>query len=887
MSSQIERLFSFISSAAPEDTFQVVNFIGTEGISQLYRFEIMLVSKNHELDLEQVLEAGATFRFECDNDGLSFFFGVLSKFEQLHSYGAYAFFRAVLVPKLWWSTQSIQNQVFLQQTTPRILETVLKQSGLTSLDYEFRLAGDYSKEWEFICQYRESNYQFISRWMEWEGMYFFFESHDSGEKLIITDTGIAEAESRSAFSLAMAEDVGQASAPVENLMVAWSCIQQRSPQSVRVKDYNYLKPDLDVSGEADVHPGGVGDVYLYGEHIQSPEEASRLARVRAEELSCRQKQFHGRSMSPLFRSGNIISLTGHYRPDFNSRYQVVIIKHEGHQVGYLVSGLKEHLSKLEHRPSYINSLQAMPESVQYRPNRRTEKPRIYGSLNAHIDSSGSGQYAELDEQGRYKVILPFDLSGRRDGKASTWLRMSQPYAGADHGMHFPLHKGSEVLLTFIDGDPDRPVIAGAVPNPAHPSPVHSANATRAGFRTAGGGSLHFENLEGKERIVMRSGDGRSHMSLGKGSPAEHITSSDHTVQYSSVGASTLSGLFHTLLTYSSYTQVTGFKKAQLMAALIEELISAIPDIAVASAVANEERDGESPDDATDSDAVKWTQGICEMAGPFLMLVSEAGYLDIIGRAVDKYFENTNKLKKDLADKPAFFAGHVEQGTITQLNNSGKNIIFGTSEGDVYSYASDNVISSAKKVELNASEEIEAVTKGGRLNLHCEPLIAHPDKGTSLIIENDNAKFTCKRRGLFASKTEIKYEHALNGPKNTLTTEGHGGKATLATAVNSYGPALNYKIEQQNGKSGEFDIVSSNLGVKTTVKSGKSFGLSSETVTLTALSGETEKAKVELKNNGEVMIKGGSKVTLSAGSGGLKAIIVNGSTTKIGDLVVKQ
>ena len=664
MSSRTERLFSFISSAAPEEAFQVVNFEGAEGISQLYRFEIMLVSENPELDLERILDAEATFRFETDEEKTSSFSGVLSEFEQLHSCGAYIFFRAILVPRLWWSTQFIQNQVFLEQTTPRILETVLQQSSLTSLDYEFRLAGDYSKEWEFVCQYRESNFQFVSRWMEWEGMYFFFEPGDSGEKLIITDTRLAETDPGRALSLRMVDDIGQASSPLENLMTSWTCRQKRAPQTVRLKDYNYHRPDLDISGEADVHPGGVGDVYLYGEHIQSPEEASRLARVRAEEINCRLKEFHGRSLSPLFRAGNIISLTDHYRPDFNSRYQLVEIKHEGHQVGYLVSGLKEHLSDLEGRPSYINTILALPESVQYRPPRRTEKTRIYGALNAHIDSSDSGRYAELDEQGRYKVILPFDLSGRRDGKASTWLRMAQPYAGANHGMHFPLHKGTEVLLTFIDGDPDRPVITGAVPNPDHPSPVHAGNATRAGFRTAGGGSLHFENQEGKERIVMRSGDGRSHMSLGKGSPAEHITSSDHSVQFSSIGSSTLSGLFHTLHTYSSYTQVTGFKKAQLMAVLVEELISAIPEIAAASAVADAERKGESPEDATESSAVKWTEGIGAMASPFLILLSEMGYLDIIGKAVEKYFENTNKLKKDLADKPAFFVGHVEQGTIT-------------------------------------------------------------------------------------------------------------------------------------------------------------------------------------------------------------------------------
>ena len=119
-------------------------------------------------------------------------------------------------------------------------------------------------------------------------------------------------------------------------------------------------------------------------------------------------------------------------------------------------------------------------------------------MNAHIDAAGSGQYAEVDNQGRYKVILPFDLNSAMGGKASSWLRMAQPYAGENHGMHFPLHKGTEVLLTFIDGDPDRPIIAAAVPNPITPSPVNSSNSTQSRITTAGGNKLHMEDQQGGE-----------------------------------------------------------------------------------------------------------------------------------------------------------------------------------------------------------------------------------------------------------------------------------------------------------------------------------------------------------------------------------------------------
>jgi len=152
--------------------------------------------------------------------------------------------------------------------------------------------------------------------------------------------------------------------------------------------------------------------------------------------------------------------------------------------------------------------------VQFRPERKTERPRIAGAITARIDAAGSGQYAELDEHGRYKVVLPFDLSGRKDGKASAWVRMAQPYAGSDHGMHFPLHKGTEVLLTFIDGDPDRPIIASAVPNPETPSPVKDSNQTMAAITTGGGNKIHIEDRAGSERILLHSPQQKSFVRIG-------------------------------------------------------------------------------------------------------------------------------------------------------------------------------------------------------------------------------------------------------------------------------------------------------------------------------------------------------------------------------------
>jgi type VI secretion system secreted protein VgrG len=140
-------------------------------------------------------------------------------------------------------------------------------------------------------------------------------------------------------------------------------------------------------------------------------------------------------------------------------------------------------------------------------------------MSAKIDASGSGQYAEIDDMGRYKVKLPLDLSDKKDGKASRYVRMMQPYAGGGMGMHFPLHKGTEVALMFLDGDPDRPIIAGAIPNPDTASPVAGSNQTQCKIHTGGGNTITIEDQDGAQRMVMFSPTSNTIMTMGAPPPS--------------------------------------------------------------------------------------------------------------------------------------------------------------------------------------------------------------------------------------------------------------------------------------------------------------------------------------------------------------------------------
>ncbi|MBN1102959.1 MAG: type VI secretion system tip protein VgrG [Deltaproteobacteria bacterium] len=507
-----QKKFDFVSQGLDPDTFGVVRFRGSEGFSKCYEFEVDLVSTEAEINLDQVLENPATFTILREEGDIPFH-GILAEFEQLHQVDEYVFYRAVLVPKLWWLSLTHHNQVFLEKEVPEIIQDVLKDGDLTSLDFELKLDASYPR-WEYVCQYRESHLDFVSRWMEREGMYTYFEQGDQGEKVIIADTKTVHQEMPQGKIMYYSPPSGLDESHREEVVKSFVCRQRMLPKTLKLKDYNYRTPSLDVSGSAEVKSGGRGEVYIYGEHFRTPEEGNALAKIRAEELLCHEKRFYGESTIPYLRPGYLFDLQDHYRGDFNQGYLTIELNHEGSQAAYLIAGIQKGLSEVEEESYYRNTFVAIPGNVQFRPERKTEKARFYGTMNAKIDAAESGKYAELDEQGRYKVLLPFDLSGRKDGKGSTWLRMAQPYAGTDHGMHFPLHKGTEVLLGFIDGDPDRPIIHGAVPNPDMPSPVTSADQSMSKITTAGGNKIHIEDQEGSERLLMHVPGKKTFVRLG-------------------------------------------------------------------------------------------------------------------------------------------------------------------------------------------------------------------------------------------------------------------------------------------------------------------------------------------------------------------------------------
>lgn len=508
------RRFSFEGGGLSADTFAVVEMSGLEALSKPFSFELILVSENDSVNFDAMLSNQATLKIYASGgtEGTPYH-GVLSEFEQLQQVDQLVFYKAVLVPRLRRLGLYRTSDVFLDdQKIPDVLDKVIKASGLTSSDYEKKTTGSYRSR-AFVCQYQETNFDFISRWLEKEGMYYYFDHSGSNDKLVIVDDLIMLPADVSRVTYRPVEDStsGNASDSVHSFV----CRQQPLPKQVILQGFNYAAANVPLEQSYEVSDKGTGDVMLYGENFLTPEEGLRYATLRAQQILCNGRVFKGDATATGIRSGHFIQMSGHYRKDFDAKYLVTEIEHSGSQAGVLLAGIAHSFGGKSGETSYRHNFRAIPSDAQFRPECKTKRPHVAGTISAVVDAEGSGQYADMDELGQYKVQLPFVKSGKAANKGSARIRMATPYSGSGYGMHFPLHKGSEVLLSFIDGDPDQPVIVNAVSNSENKNVVNNSKAALGMVKTAAGNSLTFDDTENQQSGTVYSPLGFSQWRVGQ------------------------------------------------------------------------------------------------------------------------------------------------------------------------------------------------------------------------------------------------------------------------------------------------------------------------------------------------------------------------------------
>lgn len=496
--------FAFSVAGRPGDLFSVIGFTGEEALSALYRFDVTLCAESPDLDPTSLLGQAATLTLSTFGQSRDIH-GLVVEAEYLRDEeGIGSVYRALLMPRLWRLTESRRNRIFgpaSPVSVVDILKDVLTAVGLvddeqadpsTGGDYELDLNATYRSR-RHTVQYEETDFAFVSRHLEAQGIFYLFESKNGKDVAVFADRSETFPDVDATPELAYRSSAGMVhDAPS---ISAFEIAVQSLPTKVVLKDYNYRLPNVAMRAEADVDPdAGVGTVMRYGDHFRSPEDGAALALIKADAFKCREVVAEAHSDCVWIAAGRLFVLEDHPSTAWSGcRYLVERVVHEGLDLRFQ-SARPAGLTLIgPHAAGYANSFTALDASLTYRPEERTPRPVMAGLMHARIDAAGDGARAELDEQGRYLARTAFDVSDAADGKATRHLRMMQPYGGTSQGMDFPLLKGTEVLLSAVNGDPDRPVILGAVPNRAQTSVVTNTNETQNVVQSATGVRLELED----------------------------------------------------------------------------------------------------------------------------------------------------------------------------------------------------------------------------------------------------------------------------------------------------------------------------------------------------------------------------------------------------------
>ncbi|MFO7884478.1 MAG: type VI secretion system tip protein TssI/VgrG [Desulfobacteraceae bacterium] len=415
-----------IETPLGEDVLLLKSFSGHEEISRLFEFDLDLLSENYEINFDDIIGQNVTISMELEEGGRRYWNGYISRFVQGASTSVqFAQYRATMVPWLWFLTQTSDCRIFQDKTIPDIIKQVFNDLGFT--DIEDRLSGGY-RTWTYCVQYRETDFNFVSRLMEQEGIYYYY-FHEQGKCTIVLCDSRSKHDSFGNYdSIDFIADTS--SSAVTERISSWTI--QKSVRSGKFAhvDYNFKKPStslMSIEEDQKSHARADYEIYDYpGEYLEKT-EGDRYARVRMEELAHSHEICSGQSDARGICPGYVFTLNRHPRRDQNKSYLVKSTDYQVSAQSYETSGGGE--------PGCVCFFTVIPGSVQFRPKRITPKPVIQGSQTAVV-AGPPGEEIYTDEHGRVKVQFHWDREGSQDQNSSCWIRVSQLWAGANWGAVF-------------------------------------------------------------------------------------------------------------------------------------------------------------------------------------------------------------------------------------------------------------------------------------------------------------------------------------------------------------------------------------------------------------------------------------------------------------------
>ena len=473
----------------------------TEELGRLFSINVELGS-TEDINFEDLLGQNVSIRLSHAQDK-RFFNGYVSSISQGVSEGHYATYFATIHPWLWLLTRTSDCRIFQNKTVPDIIKDVLREQGYS--DIEDRLKGSH-RTWDYCVQYRETDFNFISRLMEQEGIYYHFK-HEQGKHTLCLCNDMACHDKMSGCYDISYYPPDQAVVREDECISGWNITKQLQTGTYCLNDYDFEHPKADLHVNSNIirdHDRASFEVYDYpGEYVKN-DEGNDCVKIRIQELQSQHERMQGNGNVHGLICGGLFKLALFPRADQNREYLVTSVTHN-----VRIDSFDSTTSSGSH---YSNRFTVVESSTPYRTARLTPKPFVQGPQTAVVVGP-SGEEIHTDKYGRVKVQFHWDRLGKKNENSSCWVRVAHPWAGKNWGMVAIPRIGQEVIVDFLEGDPDQPIITGRVYNAEQMPPYElPANKTQTGIltRSSKGGSaananeLRFEDKKGSEQVYLHA-----------------------------------------------------------------------------------------------------------------------------------------------------------------------------------------------------------------------------------------------------------------------------------------------------------------------------------------------------------------------------------------------
>jgi type VI secretion system secreted protein VgrG len=515
--SQDDRLIR-IDTPLGNETFVVLAFNGTEAISRMFNFSLELASERNDITFDQMAGSSVTVRIRSDKSKDRLFNGIIIAFAPVEVSGdqGYSLYRAVMAPALWGLTECYDCRIFQDKDVKDIISEVLSRGSLgskkidRSIDYRLDLAGAFVQR-EYCVQYGESDFDFISRLCEEEGIFYFFEHTEDGHVLVFADSPDQHRPYAAGAKETVTFQKSTGAYLEDHVITALHANKKMTAALFTARDYNFATPNTDMTvtrPSLQQETGSEGEIYMYpGGYTVGSSAGESLAKIRMQARDAQICNIRGQGNSPDFIPGCTFKLREHPLKQMNGQgYVLAMVHHQARQ---------DFRSGASDGDQYYNSFNCIPHSVPFRPEQSTPKPLIVSSQTA-IVTGPKAEEIHTDVHGRVKVKFHWDRrkDEKGDGNMSCWIRVSQNWAGNQWGaLHIP-RVGQEVIINFLDGDPDRPIITGRVYHgknlPPYDLPAHKtrstikSNSSKNGNGNGNSNEICFEDLTGKEEFYTHA-----------------------------------------------------------------------------------------------------------------------------------------------------------------------------------------------------------------------------------------------------------------------------------------------------------------------------------------------------------------------------------------------